>query len=199
MKVNFTIRFSTKFGQALFVSGNHTVLGNNDFNKAVPLQYLNEEFWQGTIEIPSSVFGLSDLQYRYILEDTDGIQIVEWGNDRLIQFAELKVEEVMLLDTWNHAGEIENSFFTKAFQEVLLRSSKTSTSGQRLPKKYTHEFRVKAPTVIEEEVVCIGGTGIQLGDWKTDNLPQLSKQGSWWTIRMDITNEFIQISYKYGV
>ena len=199
MKVKFTIRFSTKFGQALFVSGNHIVLGNNDFNKAVPLQYLNEEFWQGTIEIPSNDFSIPDLQYRYILEDTDGMQVVEWGNDRIIQFAELKAEELILIDYWNHAGDIENSFFTKAFQDVLLKSSKASTSKERLPKKYTHEFRVKAPTVIEEEVVCIGGTGIQLGDWKTDNLRQLSKQGSWWTIRMDFTNEVFPISYKYGV
>ena len=123
MIFNFTIRFSTKFGQALFVSGTHIALGNNDFNMALPLQYLNEEFWQGSIEIPSSSWSLPDLHYRYILEDIDGIQIVEWGNDRVIQLEELKGEELILVDTWNHAGQIENSFFTKAFQDVLFRSS----------------------------------------------------------------------------
>ena len=199
MIFNFSIRFSTKYGQALFVSGTHTALGNNDFNKALPLQYLNEEFWQGSIEIPSSDYNLPDLHYCYILEDIDGIQIVEWGNDRVIQLDALTGEELILVDTWNHAGEIENSFFTKAFQDVLFRTSKTSTAIEPFHQKFTHEFRVKAPTVIGDEVLCIGGTGIQLGDWQTDQLHHLTKQGSWWTIQLDLSNSIFPISYKYGV
>lgn len=199
MTITFRIRFSTKFGQALFVVGNYPVLGNNDCETAVPLQYLDQEFWQGSIEIPTNGCGLSGLQYRYILKDAEGKAVEEWGKDRVIHFGAINGAEVFLIDTWNHAGEIENSFFTKAFQDVLLQTSQPTLSAEPPSQKFTHEFRVKAPLVMGEEMVCLGGSGIQLGDWDTENPLQLSKRGPWWTIRLDLEDAVFPIAYKYGL
>ena len=119
MILNFFIRFSTKFGQTLFVSGSHPSLGNDDFDQAVPLQYFNEELWRGRVEIPVTGAQALYLEYRYILKEADGEQVIEWGNDRVIEFNKVNAGEIVLFDTWNHAGTIENAFFTKAFQDVL--------------------------------------------------------------------------------
>ncbi len=198
MTLNFYIRFSTKFGQALFVSGNNKALGNDDFGQAIPLNYFNEEFWQGKVDIPENDFHSLDIEYRYFLKDLDGEQIIEWGNDRLIEFDKISQNDIVLIDTWNHAGEIENAFFTKAFQEVLLKSS-VEPVKPLFPATFTHEFKVKAPLLKEGEVLFITGSSLQLGEWHTDKPLLLTKGGNWWTIRLDLSNEIFPVAYKYGV
>jgi len=198
MILNFFIRFSTKFGQTLFVSGNNNSLGNDEINHAVSLQYLNDDFWKGRVEIPEADFHTLDIEYRYVFKDVDGTTIIEWGNDRVIDFSNITASEVVLIDTWNHAGDVENAFYTKAFQEVLLKS-KGLTPKHKIIKNFTHEFKVKAPLLKGEEILCIGGSGIQLGEWKTDSPVLLIKEGNWWTVRLNFANEVFPIAYKYGI
>ena len=198
MILNFYIRFSTKFGQTLFVSGTNRALGNDDFNQAVPLQYFNEEFWRGRIEIPPADFHTIDIEYRYILKEADGNQVIEWGNDRIISFDKITSGEIVLIDTWNHAGTIENAFYTKAFQDVLLKPIAVSVKPT-VAKSYTHQFKVKAPLLKEDEVLCIGGSGLQLDEWKTVSPQLLTKEGRWWTAMLDLSNEIFPIAYKYGI
>ena len=50
MVVTFQLKFSTTYGQQLFITGNHELLGNGDVNKALPMQYFNEEFWYASID-----------------------------------------------------------------------------------------------------------------------------------------------------
>ncbi|MEO6730074.1 MAG: 4-alpha-glucanotransferase [Ferruginibacter sp.] len=198
MILNFYIRFSTKFGQTLFVSGSNNALGNDDIKKAVPLKYFNADFWQGRVEIPATDFNTRDIEYRYIFQDIDGSHIIEWGNDRVIEFKKISAGEIVLIDTWNHAGQVENVFFTKAFQDVLLKQ-KSPSAKQKLVKTYTHEFKVKAPLLKSDEVLCIGGSGPSLGEWKTSSPLILSKEGNWWSIRLNLADSIFPIAYKYGV
>lgn len=198
MILNFYIRFSTKFGQTLFVSGTHSALGNDDIAQAVSLQYFNDEFWRGRVEIPAADFHTLDIEYRYILREADGNQVIEWGNDRVINFDKVNPAEIILIDTWNHAGTVENAFYTKAFQDVLLKST-AEIPKNKLYKSFTHQFKVKAPLLKEDEVLCIGGSGQQLGEWKTAAPQLLNREGSWWTIRLNLSGEIFPVAYKYGV
>jgi len=198
MTLNFYIRFSTKFGQTLFVSGNNRALGNDDFSQAVSLQYFNEDFWHGRVEIPAADFHTVDIEYRYILKEADGIEVVEWGDDRVIDFTRIVTSEIVLIDTWNHAGTAENAFFTKAFQEVLLKTKLPSLKHKSV-KAFTHEFKVKAPLLKEDEVLCLVGSGLELDEWNIKKPHLLSKEGNWWTIRLNLAKEIFPIAYKYGV
>ncbi|MEP7144566.1 MAG: 4-alpha-glucanotransferase [Ferruginibacter sp.] len=198
MILHFFIRFSTKYGQTLFVSGNNNALGNDDLTQAVSLQYFNEELWRGRVDIQAIDFHIPDIEYRYILKEADGGQVIEWGSDRVIEFNKIRSGEIVLSDTWNHAGDIENAFFTKAFQDVLLKS-KAPTVKPKQVKTFTHEFKVKAPLLKEDEILCIAGSGLQLGEWETGNPLFLFKEGNWWTIRINLSNEIFPIAYKYGV
>ena len=70
MKIDFYLRFQTKFGQTLAIVGNIPALGNDDLNKAAPLSFFNHELWHVSIEIdPSETDWLS---YRYIFIDEKG-------------------------------------------------------------------------------------------------------------------------------
>lgn len=198
MLLNFYLRFSTRYGQSLYVSGNHSILGDNDLTNAVPLQYFNEEFWYAHVEVEDAAIGAIDIEYRYVLREDNGNEIVEWGNDRIIDLKKLQSkEEIVLMDTWNHAGEIENVFYTQAFQGVLLRS-REDTAGKEL-KTFTHEFKVKAPVLGPDEVICMAGTAKTLGDWKTDPPVLLNKSGNWWDIKLNFGKDSLPIAYKYGV
>jgi 4-alpha-glucanotransferase len=198
MILNFFIRFSTTFGQSLLVSGATPALGDDDPNLAVPLQYFNEELWRGRVELSDTEAHATDLEYRYILREADGEITIDWGDDRILDLTTVGVSELVLFDTWNHAGLVENAFFSKAFQEVLLMSPAASTT-RKLIRHYTHEFRVKAPLLKEHEVLCIGGSSLHLGEWKPGAALLMVKKDHWWTIRVHLGNESFPIAYKYGV
>ena len=132
MKLHFYLRFHTRHGQSLWITGNTDELGNNDLTRALPLDYLNEEFWSGNIEIKKKELQKS-ISYKYILRNEDGEFLYEWGNDRQIKMSRKDINEIQLVDSWNHAGEYENAFFSDAFNKVLLGPS-TQRAKQHLIK-----------------------------------------------------------------
>ena len=44
-KLNFHLKYKTNFGQAIFITGNHPLLGNGNIEQAIPMVYLNEDYW----------------------------------------------------------------------------------------------------------------------------------------------------------
>ncbi|MDO9373122.1 MAG: 4-alpha-glucanotransferase [Ferruginibacter sp.] len=198
MILTFFLRFSTKFGQSLFVSGSPAALGADDVSKAIPLQYFNDQFWQGTVEIDDAQVTSSPIEYRYLLHEADHTEVVEWGNDRHIETGKGEAKSLVIIDTWNHAGDIANAFYTQAFHDVLLKAGSTPVKSKPL-KNYTHEFKVKAPILGENEVLFLTGIGKELGDWKTETPMVMTRSGNWWTTRVNLSGVTYPIAYKYGV
>lgn len=196
MLLNFYLRFSTRVGQSLYISGNHELLGDNDMALAVPLHYFNQDFWHVQVEAGDTSLSL---EYRYILREDNGNEIVEWGNDRIIELKKSTTrEELVMVDTWNHAGDIDNAFYTQPFQGVLLKDTQAGHKP-KVVKTYTHELRVKAPMLSAGEVICIAGTGNTLGEWDTVSPVLLGKEGNWWTAKLNFAKESFPVAYKYGV
>ena len=206
MTLNFFIRFHTRFGQMLYVSGNSDALGNDDINKALPLQYLNDQFCHCQVEIPAAEVCAKSIEYHYILKEPDGSVIVEWEDGKQIDVTEKHLAEIALIDTWNHAGTIENAFYTKPFKEVFIRSTRRSQkenlTTENIPeesKPISYEFKVKCPLLKENEVVCLTGSGALPGNWNTESPFLLSKKGDWWVIQLDLATAGLEIIYKYGI
>src|SRR5258705_8000258 len=120
MKLQFYLRFYTQLGQSLWISGNIDELGNDAPFRALPMDYMNDEFWYGSIEIKRKDLQ-KNIRYKYFLKNEEGEFIGEWGNDRVIDVFRKDLHEVQLIDTWNHAGEYENAFFSSPFKNVLLK------------------------------------------------------------------------------
>lgn len=196
MKIHFYIRFHTRFGQQLAVTGNAEALGNDTIAQAFRLDYLNDEFWHGSIELPIEKNAV--LQYKYILLNEDGHHVMEWGEDRLLEIHSTLPEEVQLIDTWNHAGEFENAFYTAPFQHVLLKENKPKKHN-KWPKQYSHIFKVKAPLLKKNEVIFLTGSSISTREWDTENPLLLFPENGWWTIKLDISKDEFPLNYKYGV
>lgn len=200
MTINFYLRFHLQFGQTMYVTGSCNALGNYDQTKAIPLQYLNDEFCNCRIEIPDTETDSANIEYHYILKDANGNYIVEGKDDKEIDFTRKNIIELELVDTWNYAGTIENAFYTKPFRDVLLKNSSPVAHTETSPDvAATHLFKVKCPLLKENEVVCITGSGKTFGDWNTVAPLLLTKQDNWWITKINLSNGGFALSYKYGI
>ncbi|MEO6542256.1 MAG: 4-alpha-glucanotransferase, partial [Ferruginibacter sp.] len=199
MTLHFYLRYSTKFGQTLFVSGNIAALGNDVITEAFTLTYLNDQLWHGSIEVDDKVL-TEPLYYKYILQDENKDRVAEFGNDRVIDCSKLKATKIVLSDTWNYAGEFENAFFTAPFTDVLLkRKPGKKADHKKVPKSPTHEFRIKSPVLRENEMICISGSSAALHDWNKEDVLLLNKKDNWWTIQLDLSKAAFPLVYKYGI
>lgn len=197
MKIHFYLRFHTKFGQSLFVSGDIDVLGNNELNAAFPLSYLNDEYWQGTIELDDKNV-IDAINYKYIFRDVDGKIITDGEDARNINLSNVSSRDIYLLDLWNYSGDFSNVFYTQPFQNVLL-NSETKISKFKSPKSYTHQFKIKAPLLEKDEWVCITGSGDTFKNWDVTKLIPLKREEEWLSVNIDLSNEPLPLTYKYGI
>ncbi len=198
MTINFYLHYYTQIGQTLFVSGNCNALGNDDFAKAIPLQYLNNQFCHCQVEIPINEIEAVNIEYRYILKDVQGNETIEWKDDKYIDCTENHITEIALIDTWNYAGITENAFYTKPFKEVLLKEKQAKEIIQG-DVDYTHEFKVKCPLLKENEQICLIGSGKAFGEWSTESPILLSKKDNWWTIKINLSAAGSSLAYKYVI
>jgi 4-alpha-glucanotransferase len=194
MKIHFFLRFHTTYGQTLHLTGNCDQLGNGQAAAALPMNYLNHDFWSITIELGPDFE--NKLQYNYLLRTAEG-EVMEWGNDRILEVMDMEAEDLTLIDTWNHAGEYENVFYTQPFQQVLLPFHKAGRTKSW--KQCTHVFKVKAPLLKENEVLCISGSNPALGDWEAAHPVLMSCEDGWWTARINLAKENFPVVYKYGI
>ena len=120
MVVIFRIRFHTQPGQSLWLMGNSPLPAH-----PVPLQYLDGEHWQTILTLTDEA-ATATLNYSYILAREDGSRSTDWGRDRQIIPARYGCEELLVLDSWNHAGFVENVFYTEPFKAVFLATNFTA-------------------------------------------------------------------------
>ena len=153
LKLDFYLRFYTHPGQSIFLTGNLPELGNGEIAAAIPLDYVNGEFWHRSVLLETIPSGT--IHYHYILRNSDNTLTEEGRGDKFITSPAAGIEELQVIDTWNYAGEYENVFFTSSFQQVLLPRHKTGKKHKQ--KGATHIFRVKAPLLQQGEVVGLLG------------------------------------------
>ncbi|WP_276503316.1 4-alpha-glucanotransferase [Terrimonas pollutisoli] len=197
MHLQFYLRFHTEFGQSLWISGNTEELGMDVPANAIPMVYLDDEFWQASIPIPQKKWPKKGIVYKYYLKTKDGELVGELGHDRVLTNFPKTVESIKLIDTWNHAGEYENAFFTAPFKNVLLKHPQKSK--WRSEKQHTHIFKIKAPLLNKHETICLSGSTEALGNWSAENPILLLQEDDWWSLSIDLTGCNFPIAYKYGV
>ena len=196
MKLDFYLRFYTHPGQSIYLTGNLAELGDGDVTAALPMAYVNGEFWHLSLTV--GAMPSEPIHYHYILRSPDGRLTEEWGDDKTIETPANEVEEISVIDTWNFAGEFENVFSTAPFRNVLLPHHKAGKK-QKLKGAVTHVFRVKAPLLQEDELVCLLGNALALHDWQESDPLLLAPEDDWWAISLSIPPESFPLEYKYGV
>ncbi|HEX3025080.1 MAG TPA: 4-alpha-glucanotransferase [Chitinophagaceae bacterium] len=198
LKITFQLKYRTQYGQNLYITGNHPLLGNGDTNKALPLRYLNEELWSISIEIDKTVNYA--INYNYILQNADGTFSYDWGSDKTFNPSTTCADEILMLDSWNYAGYYENAFYSEAFKNVLLKSGYTKAKIAE-PETFTHIFKIKAPLLTKGQTVFISGNANALNDWNKEKIILMSRAegDDFYEVKLNLGNEMFPIAYKYGV
>lgn len=199
-KIIFQLRFRTQMGQQLFISGNHKLLGSNQLETAVPLQYFNEEYWTAAIDFPDEECINGQITYNYILKNADGILSYDWGTDKTFNPAHLKSGETILSDAWNHAGYYENAFYTEPFTEVLLKKAAVAVSTA-VPKTITHILKIKSPLLKKGQVLAVSGSIAPLGNWEPNKAVPMGRLAGedFFSLHLNLSKESFPIAYKYGI
>ncbi len=217
MIVSFQLRFHTQPGEDLWLTGEHEIFGGGDPAKALPLRYLNAELWQLTLSLPGQTVPNADLVYRYILRSADGSEREDWGAGRAINLVGFGARHLLILDSWNEPGFIENAFCTEPFEQVLLRPDEENrdqqpgnprpvgpgagAEHQGLVPGASHLFRVKAPLLAQEHTLCLLGNLPSLGAWDPARaiLLQREARNGFFSASLDLRPAGFPIQYKYGV
>ncbi len=199
MKIHFYLRFQTRYGQELKISGNLPALGNSLSGAGVPMQYHNDQFWHLELECADDDKSLpAIINYQYSLAETGAESIREWGEDRAIAWRELPFDELQVIDTWNHAGEFQNVFYSAPFRKVLLPHT-GKAEKKSAAKSTTHIFRVKHPLLGPDEKLCISGSSESFGAWDSDKAVAMHNDGDWWVLHANLSKEDFPMTYKYGI
>ena len=214
MKLTLKLRYRTAFGQSLLVTGSHPLLGAGNAARAVPLAYLNEDFWQVTLSFPRASGPKSGISYNYVLRQPDSSTVTDWGNDHGLSPELFSEEEVIVVDSWNAAGSPENAFYTEPFKEILLRDQRRSgvsaerrqleTGGQKVRRSAEtplHTFKVKAPLLARGQTLALLGNVDALGNWETTKPVLLNRTTgeNHLSACVNLSGAAFPIEYKYGV
>jgi 4-alpha-glucanotransferase len=200
MKVTIQLRYHTRFGQTLFLCGDHLLFGSGQPAQALPLRYVNENLWELTLNLPEDRRPKAPVSYYFLLRQPDGSVVEDFGGDRMLDLAALTCGHTVIMDTWNDLGTVANVFFTEPFEQVLLRTEKEAVHVKP-PADATHSFYVKAPLLPEGQTVCLLGSAVALGGWNqaAPVLMQRGKENECFRVQLDLSREPFPIAYKYGI
>ena len=199
-KISFHLKYQTTYGQSAWIYGNHPLLGVGEADKAIPLVYLNETYWVLHLNF-NAIDSADKIVYHYLIKDAQGGETLEWGNDKLIDLASTPNDELVLIDTWNYAGQIENVFYTEPFTSTLLKESVVAAAAKKITKTKTHLFKVKAPLLKNGQSLCMIGESAILGNWDTQKILPLTKikETNYFEIALDLKQTAFPLIYKYGI
>ncbi len=187
MSIHFHLYYSTQFGENLFVV-TELLQGDSVTSVAYPLTYLNDALWYGAVDFDAAAG--ATLRYYYEWRNSSGVEQLEWGARQIA----LDGGTLEVYDYWTPPGSAENAFETQAFRVLAPRPIISAKSGL-----HTHTFRVKAPLLDADEVVCLLGHGTALRTWDIKAPLLLQPDDYGWSIALDLSAENFPLSYKYGV
>jgi 4-alpha-glucanotransferase len=199
-RIIFQVRFHTEFGQEVFLLGDHPLLGDGQPEQALPMQYFDEAHWYAVLDLSADQLTDQNITYNYILRNADGTYRYDWGTDKTFNPARIGSAELVCIDTWNHAGYFENSFYTEPFRQVLLKDKQTVVTVPAVPDR-THTLRVKTPLLEQGQTLCVLGSCETLGNWETGKALPMGRRedDEAFELTLDLSSESFPIAYKYGV
>lgn len=198
LSITFQLKYRTNYGETIYITANHPLFGNGNIDDALPMNYLNDEYWSISIDFSKDQLLDEDIVYHYFVRSTNGSISYDFGNDKVIHPSNYP-ENLLIIDSWNYSGYYENAFYTEPFQKVLLQQSKNHIV--QTPASTSHTFKVKAPLLAKNQTLCILGSAKQLGNWDTENpiVMHRNNGSSYFEAHLNLTEAIFPIAYKYAV
>ena len=102
MKTTFRLRYDSRWGEELFLTGNTTELGNWNPDKAIPMQYEGPGIWSVCVETHGRASLSQPTEYKYFIRENNQIRwedgpnrILPEGKDRVWDWFSLTERQTM--------------------------------------------------------------------------------------------------------
>ena len=199
LKLSFHLKYKTHFGQVIYLYGNHPQLGNHQIDQAIPMVYLNDDYW--VLHVTLDAIQKEKITYHYFILNEDGTKVFDAGNSQSIHPGWMDKHEMVMIDTWNFTGYKENAFYTAPFDNVLLAKTIKEVNPIAIDTNCTHLFRVKAPLLDADQTICIIGESSVIGAWDSSKAKPLNKihGEQFFEIAIDVQKSNFPFVYKYGI
>ena len=199
VKVSFHLKYKTHFGQGIYIYGNHPQLGAGKIENAIPLVYLNNDYWVLHLDMEANAND-TKVVYHYFIQNADGTKSFEAGNDKTIDLLYSTSSDLVMLDSWNFTGYKENTFYTAPFVNVLMKQPEQQKIIAN-DATATHIFRVKAPLLAAHQTICMVGESKLLGAWDASKALLLHKVlgADFYELSITAGKSNFPFVYKYGI
>lgn len=201
MKLKFSIRYRTAWGESLHVSiAYHSQDGTvKQYN--LLMQTEDGELWTlETAALESRQHPLSHIVYIYQVEDADGnVLRREWDLvPRVYHFDTSK--DYIFPDQWRDLP-LPYHLYTNAYLTMVHGRTDEHVEALRLPLfRRTITFRVSAPQLQQGQAVAICGSHPAIGSWNTSRYLRMEYAGQHeWMLTVNALGMLFPIEYKYVV
>lgn len=201
MKLKFSIRYRTAWGESLHVSiAYHSQDGTvKQYN--LLMQTEDGELWTlETAALESRQHPLSHIVYIYQVEDADGnVLRREWDLvPRVYHFDTSK--DYIFPDQWRDLP-LPYHLYTNAYLTMVHGRTDEHVEALRLPLfRRTITFRVSAPQLQPGQAVAICGSHPAIGSWNTSRYLRMEYAGQHeWMLTVNALGMLFPIEYKYVV
>ena len=201
MKLKFSIRYRTAWGESLHISiAYHSQDGTvKQYN--LLMQTGDGELWTvETAALESRQHPLSHIVYIYQVEDADGnVLRREWDLvPRVYHFDTSK--DYVFPDQWRDLP-LPYHLYTNAYLTMAHGHLNEHVEALRLPLfRRTITFRVSAPQLQPGQAVAICGSHPAIGSWNTSRYLRMEYAGQHeWMLTVNALGMLFPIEYKYVV
>ena len=201
MKLKFSIRYRTAWGESLHVAIAFHSQDGTIRNQNLTMQTENGELWTlETAALASRQHPVSHIVYHYQVENADGeVLREEWRLvPRIYHFDESK--DYIFTDLWRDRP-LPYHLYSNAYLTTVHGQRDEDTKALRLPLfRQTVVFRVSAPQLKAGQAVAVCGSHPSIGSWNSSRYLLMESIGkSEWMLSVNAMGWLMPVEYKYIV
>lgn len=205
MKIHFKIQFHTKWGERLRLCGDVPALGKMNEDKALDMTLISPEsgIWEAKIEVRRKIPFV--FPYRYFLEEEkSGTRTYECA-DRELKIGNEGCTSVELIDSWRSAPKADNTLFSTAFTDALLKPAKTKKAkftsfANQKKNDYIVRFQIHVARIEPNHRIGITGGSEIMGNWDPAKGVMLSNEDHpKWRGEVTMNAKDLPLYYKYFI
>lgn len=201
MKLRFSIRYNTKWGECLHVAIEYISKDKTVKSYDLSMNTDDGQLWTlETVVIESRHHPIVSFRYRYLVEDTDGhILRQEWDMvPRVLAFDSTK--NYFMPDEWREIP-LQCHLYTNAYITANFGVRNENVMPLSLPVyRRTILFRVSAPQLKKGQALALCGSHPALGGWNVTRYLKMQYAGQMeWMLSVSAMGIICPLEYKYVV
>ncbi len=201
MKLKFSIRYRTAWGESLHVALQFHNQDGTVRSQNLTMQTEDGELWTlETVAMASRHHPQSHIVYRYMVENADG-QVLrqEWDMVPRIYHFDAS-QDYLFPDQWRDRP-LPGHLYSDAYLTTTHGHRGEQVEVARLPLfRKTVIFRVSAPQLKPGQAVAVCGSHPAIGSWNSSRYVQMQYVGQHeWMLSVNVQGWLFPVEYKYVV